>query len=152
VHTDLAGRIEGLAASWAAFVPGLLVTLALLIWGRVHLEGAAVIRGLRWTAVASAAAFAVAWGSYAYLAQFGRGRASPIATGAFFALMLLPVYSALVACVAFELVTNRAQAQGARMRPVLVQILSGFLLGVVALLAVGLVAASAFVAAAPASD
>jgi hypothetical protein len=148
---DLADRALRLAIAWAVLVPLWLLTVAALAWGRASLSRAEVRMALSRTLAASVLlVLPAAWAVMAYLAGFNpRPTASRMVTGGFLAALFLPVYSAIVACGAFQLAVQSARRRGAVPRPLAIRVLTG--LAIAAVLVFGFVAfvTSFFMAAGP---
>lgn len=149
--SGVVGSAQALAIGWAILAPFWLVTVAALMWGRVVLSREEVRRALARTLGTSVfLVFPAAWAVLAYCTTFNpRPTTSPVAAGAFFAALLLPVYSALVACAAFELAVQSAQRRSASRRPLAVRILASLIVTGVAILGVGVLGAGCFFAAGP---
>jgi hypothetical protein len=148
---DLADRAQRLAIAWAVLVPLCLLTIAALAWGRASLSRSEVKVALSRTLAASVLfVLPAAWAVMGYLAGFNpRPTASRMVTGGFLAALFLPVYSALVACGAFQLAVQSARRRGAVPRPLAIRVLTG--VAIAAVLALGFVAfvISCFMAAGP---
>ena len=129
--TDFSHQATRLLAALAALSPFWLVTVAALAWGRVVLDRKDILKALAWTVAASAAAFPIAWAVLRYFAGFNpQPRSHAGETGLVFASLLLPVYSALIACVAFGFVIEAARKRGTPARPLVVRVIAGLVLTV----------------------
>jgi hypothetical protein len=132
----LADRALRLVIAWAVLSPLWLVTVAALVWGRVALSREEVKGALAWTlGVSVLLTFPAAWAIFAYFASFNPQPAtSSFVTGGLFAALLLPVYSALVACAAFEFAVQTAQKRCALRRSLLVRSVAGLFIAAVVIL------------------
>jgi len=148
--TGLVHHAQLLAVAWAALAPLWLLTLAALVWGRTVLTKDEVLKGLVWTLVASVVAFPVMWTLLSYCAGFNpRPKASAMVVGGIFASMLLPIYSALLACVAFEFRIQAARRHGAPSRALVARVIAGVVLTVIVILALVGIGVGALFAAGP---
>jgi hypothetical protein len=147
----LADRVPHLVIAWAVLSPLPLSTVAALVWGRVALSPEEVKRALAWTLGASVLlAFPATWAIFAYCAGFNpQPTTSAVMIGGLFAVLLLPVYSALVACVAFEFAVQSAQSRGALRRSLAVRAVAGLFLAAVVILGLVALGTSCFLAAGP---
>ena len=131
-------RLLGALIAWAILAPFWLLAVAALGWGRVVLTRNEIVKALAWTAVGTTVAFPVMWAWLSKVAQINpEPKSSAMLVGALFAASLLPVYSALAACVAFGLRIEAARKRGTPERPTTVRVLAGFV--VLASVLVGLV-------------
>jgi hypothetical protein len=148
--TDIARWAQGVAGAWAVFVPYWLLTAFVAAWGRTSLSRVDLRRALLRTFVATVTLGFPAAGLFTYCAGFASSpKVSAATTGAVWALMLLPVYSALAACVAFEFAVQEAQKRGAGDRSPVIRAASALTLGLLVLLGIGILAAACFFTAGP---
>lgn len=133
--SPLSDQAHVFAITWAVLSPVWLLTLAAQVWGRTVLTRDDVRKGLLWTLGASAAAFPAVWGTLSYLAGFNpQPRSSQIEVGGRLAGLLLPVYSALLACIAFEFRIQAARERGAPPRALAVRVLAGLVVALTVML------------------
>jgi len=148
--SGLVHHAQVLAVAWAALAPLWLLTLAALVWGRIKLAKDEVLKGLVWTLCASVAAFPVMWTAFSHCAGFNpQPRSSTMAVGGIFAAMLFPVYSALLACAAFEFRIQAARRRGAPARALVVRVIAGLVLTITVVLALMALGVGALFSAGP---
>jgi hypothetical protein len=148
--TEMAHIVKVLAVTWVALAPLWLLTLAALVWGRTVLARDEVLKGLVWTLGASVLAFPVIWSMLSYCAGFNpQPKSSAMAVGGLFAGMLFPLYSALLACVAFEFRIHAARRRGAPGRAPVARVIAGGVLTVIVILALVGLGVGALFAAGP---
>ena len=148
--SGLADQAQRLAITWAVLSPLWLLTVAALVWGRTVLGKDEVLKGLGWTLAASVAAFPVMWTMLSYIAGFNpQPKSSAMAVGGIFAGLLFPIYSALLACVAFGLRIEAARRRGAPARPLVVRVIAGLVLTVIVILGLLALGVGALFAAGP---
>jgi len=148
--TEVTHIVRVLAVTWAALAPLWLLTLAALLWGRTVLAKNEVLKGLVWTLGASVLTFPVIWTMLSYCGGFNpQPKSSAMAVGGLFAGMLFPIYSALLACVAFEFRIQAARRRGAPARALVVRVLAGLFLVLVIIVGLGVLGVSCFFAAGP---
>jgi hypothetical protein len=148
---SLADRALRMIIACAALSPLWLLTVAALVWGRVALSREEVKRALAWTlGVSVLLAFPAAWGIFTYCAGFNpQPTTSPLEIGGLFAALLLPVYSALVACAAFEFAAQAAQKRGALRRSLLVRSVAGLFIAAVVILGLAALLTACVLSAGP---
>jgi hypothetical protein len=151
VTHELNQRLTALAGAWIVLGPLVLLALALLIWGRAALPLAAIRRGLLRTIGATALlAFPAAWCVFTLCARFNPVPVvGPAQQGLWWAGIFLPVYSVLVACVAFEFVLRDASKANAPARPRWLRLASEVTLGLLALASLAMLVAACLLAAGP---
>ena len=149
--SGLADRAQVVVIAWAVLVPFWLLTVAALVWGRVSLSREDLRSALARTLGASVLlVFPAEWAILAYYARFNpQPTTSPVVIGGLFSILLFPVYSALVACVAFGFAVQSAQRRGAPLRPRAVRILATLIITAVVVLGLGALSAGCFFAAGP---
>jgi hypothetical protein len=111
-----------------------LLTILVLIYGRVSLSREEIRKSLGRTLSASALlAFPAAWALMSYSAWFNPRiqQPSPVALGGYLAVWLFPLYSSLVACVTFNVAARTARKRGAPPRGAILRILAAFVLAAV---------------------
>ncbi len=108
------------------------------------------LKGLAWTAGASVAAFPVMWTVFGYCAGFNpQPKSSAMTVGGVFAGLLFPIYSVLLACIAFEFRIQAARKRGAAERALVVRLIAGLFLVLVIIAALGALTVGCFLAAGP---
>jgi hypothetical protein len=128
-----------IAVAWAFEVPLWLLTILALKGGRTTLSADETRKGLAWTVGLSLGAFPLMWWLLANAATYNpQPRSSAALVGGTFAGLLFPLYSALLACVAFEPQVQAARRRGAPDKPAATRIMTGLFLGLV--VTMGLVA------------
>jgi len=148
---DVLQRAGAVLLAWVGLAPACAVAFWALGWGRVSLSGAELRRAGTLTAIASAAlGFPAAWGVFAYFSRFNPNPVSPAwVNGGLFALLLLPVYSLLIALVPFDLTTRAALRRGAARRAPWLRAASGVTLTVMAFAALTVLGVACLLAAGP---
>jgi hypothetical protein len=147
---ELVKFAQVLALSWAALAPVWVLILAAQVWGRTVLAKDDVVKGLAWTLGTSVAAFPVMWAVLRYFAGFNPApKSSAMVIGGRFAALLLPIYSALLACVAFEFRIQAARKRGAPARALAVRVVAGIVLTVTVFLALVALGVGALFSAGP---
>jgi len=148
---SLTRTVQGVAIGWAVLAPLWLLTVVALAWGRIVLSREEIRTALvRTLGTSLLLVFPLAWAMLTYCAQFNpQPTTSAVAVGAFFAALLIPVYSALVACAAFEFAVQSAERRNAARRPLDVRILATVMITAIIMLGVSVLGAACFFAAGP---
>lgn len=148
---DTAQTARVLLIAWAVFAPLWLLTVAAAAWGRAALSRREIAGTLALTIAASVLlALPAAWANYAYFAGFNpQPKLSQAETGGRFAVLLLPVYSAIVAWVAFHYAVQSAERRGAVRRAPALRIASNFAIAAAVLLGFVVLGTACLFAAGP---
>ena len=142
--------MQRVVIAWAVLSPFWLLTVAALVWGRIVLAREDVLKGLVGTLAASVVAFPVMWAMLSYVAGFNpQPTSSAMAVGGLFAGLLFPIYSALLACVAFGFRIEAARKRGAPARPPVVRVFAGLFLTAIVILGLLALGVGALFAAGP---